>query len=113
MRSDFGSTRLIPSFVLALITTFCFSSSCCNSLFADDGDDENLRPGLLARYSSGDRTVDRVDSDISFEWFHQLPDERMRKEPFQAVWNGTILLREEGTTTFHAFVQGQIELRIG
>ena len=79
--------------------------------FAQDDDDE-LPPGLLVTYSTKSHTVQRVDPDIAFMWDKAAPDERLAAGPFTAKWTGRILLRGEGTTRWHAFVQGNIEVRI-
>ena len=79
--------------------------------FEQDDEDE-LPSGLLAEYSTLGHTVRRVDPDIAFVWNQAAPDERLAAAPFNAKWSGSILLRGEGKTRFHAFVQGKVEVRI-
>ncbi|MBC8113234.1 MAG: hypothetical protein H7062_02560, partial [Candidatus Saccharimonas sp.] len=90
--------------LLIVLLTPCLS-------FAQDDDDE-LPSGLLAMYSTKSHTVQRVDPDIAFTWDQAAPDERLAAGPFTAKWIGRILLRGEGRTRWHAFVQGKVEVRI-
>ena len=103
---------------LWLCVTLLFTASAA----AQDEDDE-LPPGLLATYTTkrdgaqGDtaaknQSVQRVDPDIAFVWDNASPDERLAAGPFRAEWSGRILLRGEGRTRWHAFVQGKVEVRI-
>lgn len=77
--------------------------------FGQDDEDEQP-PGLRARYQVGTTVVERVDSDIAFEWAEAAPDERLPSGNFHARWTGTLLLRSEEKYQFHAFLQGRIKL---
>ena len=101
-------TRTFLCVGLALLLT---STSFAQNAVAQDDEDE-LPSGLLAEYSTLGHTVRRVDPDIAFVWNQAAPDERLAAAPFNAKWSGSILLRGEGKTRFHAFVQGKVEVRI-
>ena len=68
-------------------------------------DDEDFPPGLLASYSAGDRTIDRIDRTISFEW-DAAPDTRLEPGPFNTQWSGQLLVKEPGTYRIHVFLRG-------
>jgi cbb3-type cytochrome oxidase cytochrome c subunit len=79
--------------------------------WAQDDDDEQP-PGLRGRYVVNQAVVERVDSDLSFDWGSAPPDERLPSGKFSARWAGTILLRTEGRYQFHAFLQGTTTLTV-
>ena len=87
------------------------SSSFARIALAQDDEDE-LLPGLLAEYSTQSHSVRRIDPDIAFVWGKAAPDERLATGPFTAKWSGRVLLRGEGKTRWHAFVQGKVDVRI-
>ena len=89
----------------------CIALFAAVTSFAQDEADE-LPPGLLAEYSTPSHTVRRVDPAIAFVWGAAAPDERLAAESFTAKWSGRVLLRGEGKTRWHAFVQGKVEVRI-
>ncbi len=101
-------TRTGRCLCLALLMV---SSAFAQNLTAQDDEDE-LPSGLLAEYSTPSHAVRRVDPDIAFVWNQYAPDERLAAGPFSAKWSGRILLRGEGKTRWHAFVQGKVEVRI-
>ncbi|MBT6157316.1 MAG: c-type cytochrome [Planctomycetaceae bacterium] len=75
-------------------------------------DDEDFPPGLLARYSVAEKTVERVDADVSFIWGEDTPDVRLPSGSFSAKWNGNLLMRREAKYTFHAYVQGRVRVTV-
>src|SRR4051812_7096947 len=79
--------------------------------FAQDDDDE-LAPGLIAEYTAGEQTVRRIDGDLAFDWATGSPDSRLPAGPFSARWSGQILLRAEGRYRWHAYLQGDLSVRI-
>jgi len=74
--------------------------------------DEDLAFGLLATYGSGDRSLQRVDPDISFAWASASPDPRLPRGPFTAEWRGQLLLRQRTEHTFSAYVQGHVAVEV-
>jgi mono/diheme cytochrome c family protein len=82
-------------------------------LIQDDDDARRaLPPGLLATYTGGAATARRIDPDVSFAWDRDVPDERLPAGPFAARWEGLLLVRQEGRVRFHAYLEGEVELRL-
>lgn len=75
-------------------------------------DDEDYRPGLLAEYSVGEQSVERIDSVLSFNWGAAAPDQRLPTGPFSAVWSGNLLVRVPGKHRFYASVAGDVTVAI-
>ena len=75
-------------------------------------DEEDFSPGLLARFSVADKTVERVDADVSFIWGEDAPDVRLSRGSFSAKWNGNLMMRREAKYRFHAYVQGRVRVRV-
>lgn len=75
-------------------------------------DDDELAPGLIAHYQSGEVIIRRVDADLAFDWQTGSPDLRLPAGPFKTNWSGQMLLREEGQYRFHAHLHGQVTVRI-
>lgn len=84
-------------------------------LFAQFDEDADLPKGLLARYSVGDRSVERLEETISSNWGKALPDRRLGQadEPFNARWETQLLVRQEGLHRFYAFAQGKVRVEVG
>ena len=74
-----------------------------------------LPMGLLARYSVGERSVERLDEFISYDWANSMPDRRLGQVdgPFTGQWQSQLLVRQEGPHQIHAFVQGKVRVEIG
>jgi len=75
-------------------------------------DDEDFFPGLLARYTSGGQSVSRIDEVLSFDWGAAAADSRLSTGPFTAEWTGKLLSRSSGQHVFHAFVAGDVVIKI-
>ncbi|MEO2015283.1 MAG: hypothetical protein ABGZ53_13010, partial [Fuerstiella sp.] len=56
--------RLWIARILCVITTVF----TVPSLLSAQEDDEDFPPGLLAKYSAGEHTIERVDKVLSFDW---------------------------------------------
>jgi mono/diheme cytochrome c family protein len=82
-------------------------ASITQSALAADDDDEEAQPGLAARYTAGDKAVDRIDRDVQFVWGAGSPDARLPAGGFSARWTGQILIRSEGKHAFHLYLQGE------
>lgn len=75
-------------------------------------DDDEYPPGVLARYSSGGKTITRVEPDIAFDWGKSPPDPRLSAGPFTAEWTGQLLVRQAGAYRFHVFAAGDVKVEI-
>ncbi|WP_339910345.1 PA14 domain-containing protein, partial [Symmachiella dynata] len=78
----------------------------------EDEEDADYLPGLSAVYSSGKKTIRRIDPDIEFVWGTASLDPRLPAGPFQAKWQGRLLLQEPSTYRFFAYVQGQVTITL-
>jgi mono/diheme cytochrome c family protein/glucose/arabinose dehydrogenase len=94
---------------LVAILTLTTLVSAAHAQFDEEAD---LIPGLVAKYTAGDQTIERIDVDLSHEWATDAPDPSLPAAPFTAAWSSNLLLREEGTYTFHAYVQGHVAVEI-
>jgi len=76
-------------------------------------DDDDFLPGLHAKYTAGGKTVSRIDDDLSFDWGTAAPDVRLgQPRPFTAEWTAKLLVRKSERYTFHAFVAGEVTLKL-
>jgi mono/diheme cytochrome c family protein/glucose/arabinose dehydrogenase len=94
---------------LALIVAISVSNS--GHVWASDEDDSRT-PGLIARYSAGDRSIERVDSDVQFDWERDAPDQRLPSGPFAAHWTGKLLIRSENRPRLHLFLRGEASIAL-
>lgn len=92
--------------VAALAVGFCVAPAS-----AEDEDDE-LVPGLLARFSAVGRTVERFDAGLSYDWGSASPDPRLPRGPFLAQWTGLLLVRQPTKYQFHAWLHGDVTVVI-
>ncbi len=81
------------------------------ALFADE-DENDMVPGLVARYRAGGKLIVRIDPDVAFEWKTDSPDPRLARGPFAARWAGQLLIREGSPFRFHAFLQGNVAVTV-
>lgn len=81
-------------------------------MHAQDDDEDESRPGLIAEYSVGQSQIRRVDPDLAFAWGSAPPDSRLPAGPFRARWSGELLVRSEGELQFHAWLQGKVTIRV-
>ena len=102
-----GNERIQSSMfnlMLMLLVAFCFPMT---KVIAADDDDEDSQPGLVAQYTAGGKTIDRIDGDVQFVWGEHGPDARLPAGPFSALWRGVILIRTEGKHAFHLYLDGE------
>ncbi|MFN0053383.1 MAG: c-type cytochrome [Planctomycetales bacterium] len=78
----------------------------------EEVDDEELSPGLVARYVAGDRQIERIDRALAWTWDDSVPDQRLPAGPFSARWIGRILISSEGKHAFHLYLQGRASVRL-
>lgn len=82
--------------------------------FAQFDENAELPKGLVASYSLGDRTVERLEEAISYDWGASLPDRRLGSADgvFKGQWNSQLLIRQQGKHRIHAFVHGKVSVEI-
>ena len=101
VKSAFNAGAVVQILLRLLMTTLLL----CSPLAADEDDDSY--PGLVTRYSAGERTIERVDRDVQFVWGTHSPDLRIPVGRFAARWTGSLLIRTEGPHAFHLYMQGE------
>ncbi len=107
----------------SLIVSLCFGSVFLSNggilsnatAFAQFDETAELPKGLLARYSVGGQSVERLEEAISYNWGNSTPDGRLGKTggPFTGQWQSQLLIRQEGQHRLHAFVLGNVRVEIG
>ncbi len=95
--------------VLAALAVLVAFPCCLPAQFDEEAD---LIPGLLGTYVAGGRTIEKIDVTLSRDWGPSAADERLPAGPFTANWESQLLLRQEGTYVFHAFVQGEVSVHV-
>ena len=85
------------------------------SAFGQFDETAELPRGLVAKYSVGDRHVERLEELVSYDWGAELPDRRLgeSEDTFKGEWKSQLLVRQEVRHTIHAFVQGKVRVAIG
>ncbi|MCA9071358.1 MAG: hypothetical protein KDA84_20665, partial [Planctomycetaceae bacterium] len=111
--SLFFGFRLQDEFMLRCVwgLAFCLAIGP-QTVWGQFEEESDFPPGLLAKYSIGQKTVERIDPTIAFDWKTASPDVRLPEGAFSAEWEGTLLVREEGNYRLHAFVQGEAEISL-
>jgi mono/diheme cytochrome c family protein len=86
---------------------------CVSDLRAqDEAEDSPYRPGLVAKYTAGSTTAARTDEVIAFDWQAASCDARLPVGDFSAAWRGRLWARGAGQYHLHAFVQGQVTVKL-
>lgn len=104
-------TRVVRRSANLLLLALAFIPARLAAQPAED-DDEDSRPGLIAAYTAGEKTVERIDPDVQFVWEAASPDARLPAAPFSAHWTGKLLIRTEGKHAFHLFVHGEARVTL-
>ena len=73
-------------------------------------EDDEYQPGLVAAYTVGGQTVERIDPDIAFDWKAASPDPRLEAGRFRAHWQSNLLVRQPGRYRWHAFLSGAVRV---
>jgi mono/diheme cytochrome c family protein len=103
-------------------TRFLIASVCSSILllsnatsFAQFDESAELPRGLVANYSAGDVSVERLEELISHDWGSSMPDRRLGQSDgaFKGLWKSQLLVRQEGSHQIHAFVHGKVRVEIG
>lgn len=101
-----GTSMHFSPIVSALLLVFAMAPV---TVFAQQPD---ARPtGLRATYRAADKSVERLDDAVHFEWA-KAPDTRLPAGPFTAEWSSRLILKKRGNYTFHAFVEGNVEITL-
>ncbi len=101
----------LPSFSGTLLASLLLVS-CLPAMSAVGQDTEDFRPGLLAEFRAGDRSVQRIDKRLAFRWESGSPDVRMGAD-FSARWKGQLLVRSPGLHRFYVQLSGKLVIRAG
>ena len=111
MTDDFQTshTRILIAGVFSSILLLSNATS-----FAQFDETAELPKGLVASYSVGDHTVERLEEAISYDWGASMPDRRLGSadRAFNGQWKSQLLVRQESTHRIHAFVQGAVSVEI-
>ena len=91
---------------------FCCGQTPAQVLVPDEEDEFPYRPGLVAEYRAGDRSVTRVDPVVAFDWEEGSCDLRLPGGPFQATWRGRLWTREMGSYRLLCYGQGRVRLHL-
>ncbi|MEZ6056019.1 MAG: c-type cytochrome [Planctomycetaceae bacterium] len=89
-----------------------------SSLVADDDNPfDGYSPGLLGTYRSTDAATpnhswQRIDGEVAFDWGPKSPGGNLSSKQFAVDWQGTLLVKTEGTYRLHAFLSGQAAVSI-
>ncbi|MCG6157032.1 c-type cytochrome [Rubinisphaera margarita] len=95
---------------LVLIALLLWPCSTALAAPAEDPEDSDFPPGLLATYTAGDVSIQRLDPDIAFDWQQGSPDLRLPPGSFSVTWDGAFLIRNNGAHRFHAYLCGEVDV---
>jgi mono/diheme cytochrome c family protein len=85
----------------------------CAFAQADDEDEPEFRPGLVAHYTAADGTsVTRLDSDVQFQWRDGSPDLRLPIGKFSATWQGRLFTIASGKYQLHVYAAGRVRVAL-
>ncbi len=93
-----------------LIVTLVLSATTVSR--ADDAFDEEFAPGVLATYTSGGLSIERIEASPAIEWSGGTVDERLPVGPTQLQWRTQLLIRAEEQYQLHAHFAGHVEISI-
>ena len=93
---------------LALVV-LCLATPDMGFSQVDESDD--LPAGLLGTFKAGEKSVERIDSDVSFVWKDAAPDTRLATGKFSTEWKGVLLVQAPGKYRLHAFVAGNVSVQ--
>ena len=111
-QTDSGQTSHTRFFIAGIFSALLLLSHATS--FGQFDEAAELPKGLVASYSAGDRSVERLEEAISYDWGTSLPDRRLGTADgdFKGQWKSQLLVRQEGRHRIHAFVQGTIRIEI-
>lgn len=104
-------TAVIPRHKSWIALLGCFFLSQTIGLAQVDESDD-LPAGLLGTYQAGDKTVERIDSGVSFIWKDAAPDARLVSDKLSVEWRGVLLVQQPGTYRLHTFVAGKVDVQL-
>jgi mono/diheme cytochrome c family protein len=79
---------------------------------ADDDDEPQFLPGLVARYEANGIDCIRRDEAVQFVWKGRSPDERLPAGDFSARWQGQLLVMSPGQHRFYLHAAGEVSLEV-
>ena len=95
------------------------SMLCCgaailrpNAATAQVDENDDLPAGLLGLYQTDGRTIEQVDSGVSFAWKDAAPDARLANGKFSVEWQGLLLVQAPGKYRLHVFVAGKVAVQL-
>ncbi|HEY2893318.1 MAG TPA: PA14 domain-containing protein, partial [Pirellulales bacterium] len=88
------------------------STLVTSSAIAQDDEDSPFRPGLIATYMVGGKSLQRIDEVVAFDWQEAAPDPRLPAAPFSATWRGRLWAKGSGVYRIACYVQGQAEVKL-
>jgi len=112
------SIRGISLITVVAMAAFALLSPIGPSVAAqnrDDADFDSLRPGLIANYRSlvdAGAAFDRIEAKPAFSLGRSNPHARIPPGPFEAVWTGTLYVKDPGPIRFDGFVCGEVTAEI-
>src|SRR5262245_13529744 len=77
----------------------------------EDAEENPYRPGLVANYTAGGRTITRLDETVAFDGQDAAPDPRLTAGEFAATWRGRLWAQLPGTYRLLCYVQGAVEVK--
>ncbi|QDU78595.1 Cytochrome c [Polystyrenella longa] len=100
-------------FLIVLTLLFSVAALAGGQLHAQEDEDAVFLPGVLGSYQQeGAEVFERIDSDIAFDWGTQTPDDRLSADRFAIDWNSLILIRQKSPMQFHAYLRGEVEVKV-
>src|SRR5262245_2925239 len=76
----------------------------------DEG--STYRPGLIATYAAGGKSVVRTDEVVAFDWQDAACDERLPPGEFSAAWRGRLWARGAGSYRLYCYAQGEVSVAL-
>lgn len=75
-------------------------------------EDDELVPGVLVTFESGDESASGIVEDIAVDWDKSTPDPSLPSGPFSADWRSQLLVQQTGLHKLHVFVQGRVSIEV-
>ena len=104
------TTSLPRPLLFSLLLIFNLANFVSAAPKVENPEESDFPPGLLGTYKSGDKTLQRLDPDISFDWQSSSPDPRLDAGVFSANWQGLLLVKSQAAHQFHVYLAGEVEI---
>lgn len=86
---------------------------CISPAWGQDDDDDDIQPGLILTREFAGESTRQVAGDVSLPLTSAADDRSPAGTPLTRTWQGSLLLKSEGTFQFHAYVHGTIRVQVG